>query len=170
MLSGNRVLIYKESPYRPNMANTAYKESKCLKSCCLEESLLIVLWVTTQRSWEGVLQPRGHVFHAHLQPFWTARQCNEPETAQTHYYHLAWNCQCFLTDSQILLCTRIYSATWKRWSQNRSDLMKGNMAQSDIWGCSTPSMLFPALRKVWLKRRKISTRPECRLTNKIKLN
>lgn len=27
MLSGNRVLIYKESSYRPNMANTAYRRA-----------------------------------------------------------------------------------------------------------------------------------------------
>lgn len=140
-----------------------------LRGCCLEESLLTVLselpssalfWRSSAT--EGPSFP--HTFAAFL-----TAQCNEPETAQTHYYHLAWNDQCFLTDSQIFLCTWIYSATWKTCSQNEFDLMKGNMAWSDIRGCSTPSMVFPCLSKVWLKRRKISTRPEYRLTNKIKL-
>lgn len=48
--------------------------------------------------------------------------------------------------------------------------MKRNTAYSDIRECSIPSMLFPCLSKVRLKKRKISTRPEYRLTNKIKLN
>lgn len=136
-----------------------------LKGCCLEESLLTILSeLSSSTLFEGVLQPRGQVFHAHSQLFWSAWQCNKPKPLSSPSLKLPVFL-CRFTDF-LSSC----SETWKRWSQNQFDLMRGNMAKSDIHGCSTPSMLFPCLNKVSRKRRKISNQSEFRLTNKIKLN